>query len=84
MNKSEFLKELSKQTGYDLEKCNLVNSILEDTVIIGKKNKEKMIEKFEKQLNLDNNEANKLYDVVMNIVGNEIKNKLKNPFKSKD
>lgn len=84
MNKSEFLKELSKQTGYDLEKCNLVNGILEDTIIIGKKNKEKMIEKFEKQLNLDNNEANKLYDVVMNIVGNEIKNKLKNPFKSKD
>ena len=45
---------------------------------------EKIIEKFEKQINLDENEANKLYEIVMRIIGTEIKNKLKHPFKSQD
>ena len=84
MNKNEFIKKLSKQTGYDEGKCNLINSIIEDTFIIGKKNKEKMIEKFESGLNFDEIEANKLYEIVMNILGTEIKNKLKHPFKSQD
>ena len=84
MNKSEVIKELSKQTGYDEEKCNLINSILEDTFIIGKKNKEKIIEKFEGAFNFDEIEANKLYEIVMNILGTEIKNKLKHPFGSQN
>ena len=84
MNKSDFLKELSSKTGYGIEECNLRNSVVEDTMIIGKKNKEKMIERFEKELNLNNNESNKLYEIVMNIISNEIKNKFKRPFKSQD
>ena len=84
MNKSEFIKELSKQTGYDEEKCIVINSIVEDTFIIGKKNKYKMIEKFEEQISLDENEANKLYETVISIIGSELKNKLKHPFKSQD
>ena len=84
MNKSEFIKELSKQTGYDEEKCIVINSIVEDTFIIGKKNKDKMIEKFEDQTSLDENEANKLYETVISIIGSELKNKLKHPFKSQD
>ena len=84
MNKSEFIKELSKQTGYDEEKCIVINSIVEDTFIIGKKNKDKMIEKFEEQISLDENEANKLYGTVISIIGSELKNKLKHPFKSQD
>ena len=78
MNKSEFIKELSKQTGYDEEKCIVI------TFIIGKKNKDKMIEKFEEQISLDENEANKLYETVISIIGSELKNKLKHPFKSQD
>ena len=84
MNKSEFIKELSKQTGYDEEKCIVINSIVEDTFIIGKKNKDKMIEKFEEQISLDENEANKLYETVISIIGSELKNKLKHPFKSQN
>ena len=84
MNKSEFIKELSKQTGYDEEKCIVINSIVEDTFTIGKKNKDKMIEKFEEQISLDENEANKLYETVISIIGSELKNKLKHPFKSQD
>ena len=84
MNKSEFIKELSKQTKYDEEKCTLINSIIEDTFIIGKRNKEKMIERFKNELNFEESQAEKIYETVMNILGNEIKNKLKHPFKSQD
>ena len=54
MNRSEFIKELSKQTSYNEERCNIINNILENTFIIGKKNKEKIIENFEKQINFCN------------------------------
>lgn len=37
MNKSEFIKELSKQTSYNEERCNTINNIVEDTFIIGKR-----------------------------------------------
>lgn len=84
MNKSEFISKLTKQTEYDEEKCILINDIIEDTFIIGKKNKEKMIEKFKNQLSINEKEANKLYELVINILSSEIKNKLKHPFKSKD
>jgi len=84
MNKYGFIKELSNQTGYDEEKCTLINSIIEDSLIIGKKNKEKMIEKFEMKLNFDKIQSNNLYETVMNILGKEIKNKLKHPFKSEN
>lgn len=84
MNKSEFIKILSEKTGYNEENCNLINSIIEDTFIIGKKSKDKMIEKFKEQINLDQNEANKLYETIMSIIGSGIKNKLKHPFKSQD
>ena len=84
MNKSEFIKELSKQTGYDEEKSILINNIIEDTFIVGKKNKKKIIEKFENQLSINENESDKLYELVMSILSCEIKNKLKHPFKSKD
>lgn len=84
MNKSKFIKELSKQTGYDEEKSILINSIIEDTFIVGKKHKKKIIEKFEEQLSINEKEADKLYEMVMSILNCEIKNKLKHPFKSKD
>ena len=84
MNKRKFIEELSKQTGYDEEKCNKINSIIEDIFIIGKKNKEKMVERFKTELNFNDDAANKLYEIVMNILGTEIKYKLRHPFKSQD
>lgn len=80
----EFVKELSKHTGYDEQKCIEINNIIEDTSIIGKKNKDKMIENFKNKLNLKEDEANKIYETAMNILSLEIKNKLKHPFKDKD
>ena len=84
MNKSEFIKKLAQKTGYDEEKCIKINSILEDTFFIGKKNKEKMIADFIEKLELDEKEANDIYEKAMEIIGEEVKNKLKHPFKSQD
>ena len=84
MNKNEFIKELSNQTGFEEEKCILINSIMEDTFIFGKRNKEKIISRFESELNLDGTESEKLYKTVMGIVGHEIKDKLKHPFRNQD
>ena len=84
MNKQEFLKELGKKLGFDEEKCVLINDIIEDTSIIGKKNKEKMVEGFKEKIGLSEEEANKVYETAMGIIGSQIKEKLKHPFKSQD
>ncbi|MBR1540489.1 MAG: hypothetical protein IJ629_04920 [Clostridia bacterium] len=84
MNKTEFLKVLSEKTGLDEGKCKQINEIVEGTFLIGRNNKEKMLEKFISTLNIDKSEADKIYNTVMGIVGNELKNKIKNPFKSQD
>ena len=84
MNKTEFIKELSKQTGYDEEKCMKINEVIDDIFLIGKKNKEKMIAGFIENLEITEEEANKIYETVMSIIGNELKDKLKHPFKSQD
>lgn len=84
MNKKEFIKELSKRTGYDEEKCEKINNILEDTFFIGRKNKEKMIKEFIEKININENEANKIYENIMDVINKSIKDKLKNPFKSQD
>ncbi len=82
MNKKEFIEKFSKQTNYDERKCNLINSIIEDTFIIGKNNKERMISKFKEKLNIEEEEANKIYEIAMQIIGTGIKDKLKHPFKN--
>lgn len=84
MNKKDFIEKLSKKTNYDEEKCNLINSIIEDTFIVGKKSKEKMIAEFKEKLKIEEQEANKIYEIVMQIIGTGIKDKLKHPFKNQD
>ena len=81
MNKSGFIEKLGKETGYSEEKCMVINSIMEDTFIIGKSGKEKLVARFADVLGLNKEEAEKLYETVMGIVGDSLKNKLKHPFK---
>ncbi len=81
MNKTDFIKELSNKTGYNEDMCLQINNIIEDTFLIGKKNKEKMVNDFKNKLNINEEEANKIYETAMNIISSEIKNKLKHPFK---
>ena len=83
MNKSKYIEELGKRTGYDKEKCSAINDVFEDTFIIGRKNKEKIIRKLIEQLNFSETEANDLYKISMDILSDAIKYKLKHPFSRK-
>ena len=82
MNKTGFIKELSKQTGYDEEKCTLINSIIENYFIFGKNNKDTIIQDLQIKASLSEDDAENIYDIIIKILTGEIKNKLKNPFKN--
>lgn len=84
MNKDGFIKELSKQTGYDEEKCILINNVIENYFIFGRKNKEKIIKELQIKANLNEDDSENVYDISMKIITGEIKNKLKHPFKSQN
>lgn len=84
MNKTEFIKELSKQTGYDEEKCILINNVIENHFIFGKRNKDKIIQDLQVNSNLSEDNAENVYDIAIKIIADEIKNKLKHPFKNQD
>lgn len=83
MNKTGFIKELSKQTGYNEEKSILINNIIENYFIFGRKNKEKIIKELQINASLSEDDAENIYDIAIKIITEEIKNKLKHPFKSK-
>lgn len=82
MNKNVFIKELSKETGYDEEKCILINNIIENYFIFGRKNKDKIIQDLQVKASLSEDDSENVYDIAMKIITGEIKNKLKHPFKS--
>lgn len=84
MNKEKFIIELVNKTGYDQEKCILINNILENNFIIGKKNKEKIINDIKEQLSFNEQEAENIYEISMSIITKELKEKLKHPFKSQN
>lgn len=84
MNKTEFIEELKKRTGLDDEKCSKINEALEGNFIIGKENKEKILDEICSKIGADRDVADKIYNSAMDIMGGEIINKIKNPFKSQD
>lgn len=84
MNKEKFIKELESVTGLDNNKCTIINNILEDYFIIGKNNKEKIINDIMAQLQITNEKAEKIYESAMSIIGTRIKDKLRHPFKNQD
>lgn len=83
MNKEAFVNELMSKTNYNEEKCKKINDILESHFIIGKNQKNKILNDFI-DLGLSSEEADNLYNICVSILGNGLKNKLKHPFKSKD
>lgn len=84
MNKTEFIKELSDRLSYNEEQCTIINSILEDNFFISKKSKDKIICEIVLKLNIDIDEATRIYDIARKIMNEQVKNKLKHPFKNKD
>lgn len=81
MNKSGFIKELSNKLGYDEEKCTLINSVIEDTFIIGKNNKEKILADLVEKVGVSEEEADKIYNTAMEILVKSVKEKILHPFK---
>lgn len=84
MNEEKLIKELEKVTGLDSDKCIIINNILENHFIIGKNNKEKIINDIMIQLQITFEKAETIYESAMSIIGTGIKDKLKHPFKSQD
>ena len=84
MNKTEFIKKLQEKLNYDEEKCVIINDILENTFLIGKKNKEIMINEFVTKLEVTEIEANNIYETAMEILSKEVKKKIMHPFRSRD
>lgn len=84
MNKSGFVKELSKQTGYNEEKCTLINNVIENYFIFGRKNKLKIIKDLQIKTSLSEDDAENVYDITIKIITGGIKDKLKHPFKSQN
>lgn len=83
MNKKEFIKELQTKTNYDEKKCILINNIIEEHFLIGKKNKEKIVNDIKEKLNISSNEADDIYNISIEIITKELKEAIKHPFKSK-
>lgn len=84
MNKTGFIKDLSKQTGYDEEKCILINDIIDNYFIFGRKNKDRIIQDLQIKASLSEDDSENVYDIAMKIITREMKNKLKHPLKSQD
>ena len=84
MNKTKFIEELSNKTGISKDICEEINKILESTFLIGKNNKDKILNTIKEKFNFDDEKVNKIYDTAMDILGSNLLDKLKNPFKSND
>lgn len=84
MNKELFIEKLESITGLDNAKCVIVNDILENYFIIGKSNKDKIIDEIINQLEMSKEEAENIYEKAMSIIASGVKDKIKHPFKSQD
>ena len=69
MNKEEYIKVLMVKTNRSEEECILLNEKIEKHFIIGKNNKEKIIEDIIQELHLEYKEADDLYNIcIENII----------------
>lgn len=84
MNKKEFVNTLQKELNYDEDKCIIINDILENTFLLGKKNKDTMISEFISKFDISSDEAEKIYETAMSILSKELKKSILHPFRSKD
>ena len=84
MNKEALIELLAEELGYPVEKCILINDVLENHFFLSKKNEETIIDELMQQLEVDHEEANRIYEAAIKIIKEEVKNKLKHPFQNQD
>jgi len=83
-NKKALLVDLKERLNCTEEECLIINDIIEDTSLFGKKNKAKMINGFMDKLNCTEERANEIYNTFMDIFKTRIKFKIMHPFKNID
>lgn len=84
MNKEKFIQTLKEKLNINEKDAIVINSIIEDNKIIGKKGKENIIKDLINKLETDEEFANRIYETARNIIKTEIKDRLKHPFRSCD
>ena len=75
INKKRFISELQDNTNLSYDECLIVNDILENNFIFNKKKKDKVINELILKLNISNDRANEIYDVIMQFLLSKIKEK---------
>lgn len=78
MNKKKFIEVLKENTSYTERECSLINEIIERHFFLTKK--DEVMKEWMKELNVEKDEAEKLWQTVSFILKGEIKNKIKHPF----
>lgn len=68
MNKELFIEKLLKKTNFSLEKCCIIQNIIANNSIIGRKNKEKIINELISKLSLNQDTADEVYNICMEII----------------
>ena len=82
MDKEDFLLKLGEETGYNSDICFNINEILESCYIVGKSNKDKIKNDFKEKLSFSEEEAENIYNKVMDIFAKGVKDKARNQFNS--
>ena len=81
MNKTKFIEKLQETLNIEENDAIIINDILENNNIIGKNNKQKIINDIMEKLEKTETEANKIYETTKQIITTAIKNKIRHPFK---
>lgn len=83
MNRKELFEKLKKELKLDDEMVKKIGNIFDNNFIIGKNNKEKIIDELMDKVNIDKKTANKIYNKFVNVVESGIKNKILGIIKKK-
>lgn len=75
------LVELKERLDITEEECLIINEIVEESSLFGKKNKNKIINEFINHLSVSEDRAEEIYNTFMSIIKSRIKYKLRHPFK---
>ena len=81
-NKKALLVELKERLNVSESDCVIINNIVEETSLFGKKNKAKMINGFMNHLDVSYERADEIYNVFMSIIKERLKLRIFHPFKS--
>ena len=81
MKQNDLIKELKEKLKYNDKQIKIIKDIFEEKLFIGKRNKKRIINNLMEELNIDNEESNKIYNEFNTIFMNRIKYKIIHPFK---